>query len=122
MSAADTNPLFWEQWRQLGMAVAVRAVQDYVIARKKAIRMHKARDGCRYNFEAELGYYEKFFTGQYFGRICPDYDGHELLELLENNWQDMSVKVYHHSKQPVRKVRERHTGPDMRGKYERKKA
>lgn len=83
--ATNTNPPFWREWRQLGHAVVLRAVYDYAKARKKAVR-----DRCGFYYANELGYYEKFFCSQYFAHICPDYDGHKLLEILEGGkWQHL---------------------------------
>ena len=86
----DTNPVFWRRWEELGQAVVVRAIQDYISVRKKICRLTRTED-TSHNYEAELRKYERFFQSKYFGRICPRYDGYELLEHLETGWQDIKM-------------------------------
>lgn len=81
----DASPEFWRNWRQLGQAVVARAIYDYCMARKKII---KDKDGFHYGHES----YEKFFCSKYFSYICPEYDGHVLLDILKNGgWKTVQV-------------------------------
>jgi hypothetical protein len=101
--AVDTNPVFWERWEALGFAVVVQAIRDYANARRKLAKMEAPRDGNRYNYLMENGYYEKFFRSKYFGYICPKYDGHELFERLEAGAWMRIPKVHHYTPIPTYK-------------------
>ena len=102
MKSADTNPEFWYCWEQLGMAVAVRAVHDYVAIQKRIDRLNRT-DEKAYNYQLELRKYRRFFHSKYFAYICPAYDGWELYDRLEQCWRHLP-RVHHHPHVPTYKV------------------
>lgn len=97
MSAStDTNPEFWYCWEQLGQAVAVRAVYDYVSLQKKINKLRVAEDKD-YNCMRDADFFEQFFRSKYFAYICPKYDGWELYDKLQSCWNHLP-KVHNYAK------------------------
>lgn len=97
-ATVDTNPAFWERWEQLGHAVVAQAVEDYATARKlEEKKQFQDWDLCHYDVRMEMGYYEQFFTSKYFSYICPKYDGHELLNILQRGGWRMVHKIRHYT-------------------------
>lgn len=122
MTAADTDSQFLAEWRHLGHAVAVRAVEDYIIVRKKQARLEKIND-TSYRYEDQLKYYRKFFESKWFGVICPDYDGYEMFRLLEVRWKKIK-NAHRGNRKPVAggKYYDDLKLPGRQGVYERKRS
>ena len=74
---------FLQNWRQLGMAVARQTVEDYVYIMKHPGKTME-KGGI---IPVSVDYLNCFLRSMYFGMICPDIDGRELAELLEDNWE-----------------------------------
>lgn len=91
----NTNPDFWEQWEQLGQAVAVQAIRDYAKLKRKLAKGVPVQNMNTYDFVSDIRHYERFFRSKYFGRICPEYDGYMLLEMLNAGWWKKIPRVHH---------------------------
>ena len=102
MPAPDTNPVFWREWRQLGHAVVIMAVEDYVSLRKK---IDKLDDTDEYGYRDQLAAIERFFRSKRFGRMCPEYDGYILLGRLETNWRHIK-RLHRYTSNPVSQAKE----------------
>lgn len=98
--AHDTNPVFWQQWEQLGHAVVLQACRDYATARRMMEKKPNP-DSAHYNPLADIGYYETFFRSKYFGRICPKFDGHQLFDILKSGGWRSVPKGHHHYTRPA---------------------
>lgn len=122
MMTAEKDIQFLHEWRQLGHAVVVRAVEDYIAVRKKQARLEKMND-ARYRYTDELKHYKRFFESKYFGIICPDYDGYEMYELLESKWRKIK-NAHRGTKKPVASGQyyDNPEPPGRQGVYERKKS
>ena len=120
MVTTDTNPPFWQEWKQLGHAVVIRAVYDYIGVRKKQAKLDILRD-AQYRYSDELSHFERFFKSRYFGLICPDYDGWEMYNLLEYNWKNL-YRMHRGHKAPVLTAQYYQNGepPKKQGQYKRK--
>lgn len=104
MPGLDTNPVFWRQWEQLGHAVVLRAVADYITLRKRIDRLNRI-DGEDYGYREQLRVIERFFRSKRFGRICPEYDGYILLDKLETDWKAVK-RLHHYTKKPFSQAKE----------------
>ena len=115
---ADADPVFWREWEQLGHAVVVQAVEDYIHIRKMEAKMALAGE-----MSGEMKCIHRFFRSKYFGRICPEYDGWELLDMLNDNWH-LIKKGHHYTRKNVKDTAWYRSSepPKKSGQYDRKKS
>lgn len=119
----DASPTFWQNWRQLGHAVVIQAIYDYANARKLQEKNTCPKSRTHFNPLSEVGLYERFFRSQYFAHICPGYDGHKLLEILEGGKWKHLPKMHHTTPPPTYMVWEYKPKdkPDPKGRGRKRK-